>query len=260
MSTSSETRDRTAHLRSDELATVAQGAAVPMAITLVVMTVLSVAAGLLITGPLAGSVDRWDLKVVEDLAADRTTALDRFTGLGGFLADTVPVAVLWVGAMAVGARLSGRWVVPAFLFFVIGGEKLTYLITSIVVGRPRPPVEALGHAYATGSFPSGHVASAVTLYGSIAVAAWWFRSRRARSVPSWSVVASAVAVVAIALWVAFSRTYRAHHYPSDVIAGAVLGVVWLVAGWRLVLRSDRPGTGMPSRTDEDAERSGDGFW
>jgi undecaprenyl-diphosphatase len=206
-----------------------------MAVMVVVWTALSVAVGLAIEGPLSDVVGRWDLRVVEDLAAGRTTTLDRITGVTGLPADTIPVAVLWFGAMVIGARATGGWVVPVFILFVVGGEKLTYLVTSLVVGRSRPPVETLGHVYATGSFPSGHVGSAVTLYGSIALATLWHRSRPA-PLPARSVVVSAMVVAAIAGLVAFSRTYRGQHHPSDVAWGAVLGVVWLVAGWRLVMR------------------------
>lgn len=238
---------RSDHHRSEDLVVVARRAAVPMAILLAVATVVSVVVGLLLGGPLAGSVGRWDLQVVEGLAADRTTAVDRITGVADLFADTVPVAVLWLGAMAVGARLTQEWVVPVFVLFVIGGEKLTYLVTSVVVGRSRPPVDALGHVYATNSFPSGHVGSAVALYGSIAVAIVWHRSRVGRPLPPWSGVLAAGGVVAIAVLVAFGRTYRGHHFPSDVAWGVVLGIVWLAVGWRVVLgatsrhvRSRRP--------------------
>jgi membrane-associated phospholipid phosphatase len=235
MTTTHEGEHRTNGLRVDELVALARRVAMPMTITLVVATALSVAVGLLVVHSLVDSVGQWDLRVVENLAADRTTAVDRITGWAAVFADTVPVAALWVGAMALGARLTGQWVVPMFFLFVIGGEKLTYLVTSMVVGRPRPPVEALGHVFATSSFPSGHVGSAVALYGSIVVAILWHRFELGRPLPAWPVVVSAVAVVAITVSVAFSRTYRAQHYPSDVVWGALMGVVWLVAGWRLVL-------------------------
>ena len=237
VSATGEIHGQITRLRSTELVAVARRAAPPMAIALVFSTALSIAVGLLIVGPLDDSVGRWDRQVVRDLAADRTAAADRITGLAAVFADTAPVALLWAGAMAIGARLTRQWVVPVFIFFVIGGEKLAYLFTSMVVGRPRPPVEALGQVFATSSFPSGHVGSAIALYGSIALAIRWHRSGLGRPLPSWTTVLSVATVVAIAVLVAFSRTYRAQHHPSDVLWGAVLGVIWLVAGWRLVLRA-----------------------
>jgi undecaprenyl-diphosphatase len=130
-----------------------------------------------------------------------------------------------------------------FLLAAVGGEKLTYLVASSIVDRPRPDVPPLGHVFSTSSFPSGHVASAITLYGGLAVAWLWLdggrRSRpRSRRVPM--VLASGVA--ALALLVALSRTYRGHHHLSDVVWGALLGVAWLWWAWWLVLRPAQPPT------------------
>lgn len=73
----------------------------------------------------------------------------------------------------------------------------------------------------TSSFPSGHTAAAVCLFGGIAVivcratAAWW----------RYLVVALAVVLV---LAVATSRLYRGAHYPTDDLGALVLAVPWLL--------------------------------
>ncbi|MGQ0615802.1 MAG: phosphatase PAP2 family protein [Acidimicrobiia bacterium] len=191
-----------------------------MAIGIAVLTAATISLGRLLTGPLAGSVGGLDLDVVRHLAADRTPFVNQVTGVGGVIAGTVAVSVLWAGAVVVTAWRTRRWTVPVFLVFAIGGEKLTYLLASTVVGRSRPPVESLGHVYATNSFPSGHVAAAITLYGGAAVAAFWCR---ADSAPSRRLrVGAATVVAAITVLVAFSRVSRGHHFPSDVVWGAVL--------------------------------------
>ena len=219
---------------AEELEDVGRRVGVPMAAAIVVLSAISIAVGLLITGPLDGSVGRFDLDVERDLVDARTLTLDDLTAAATFFAETVPVSVLWVAAMAVSAWRTGRWRIPVFLLVAIGGEKLTYLLTSLVVGRDRPPVEALGHVYATRSFPSGHIGAAITLYGGIVTAALW---RRRAPWPVQAALGSVVAVIAGA--VGFSRLYRGHHYPTDVAWGAVLGIVWLVLAARLVLTTDR---------------------
>ena len=206
----------------------------PMAAAVVALSALSIGVGLVVTRVLDGSVGRFDLDVERDLADGRTPAVDDLTAAATILAETVPVSVLWAAAMAVAAWRTKAWTIPLFLLVAIGGEKLTYLLTSIVVGRDRPPVEALGHVYATRSFPSGHVGAAITLYGGIVVAARW----RRRTSPTLK-VALGLGVAGVAGIVGFSRLYRGHHYPTDVVWGAVLGVVWLAFAARLVL--DRAG-------------------
>src|SRR3989441_12173249 len=84
------------------------------------------------------------------------------------------------------------------------------------IGRPRPRFThgdelVLGPSFDSGldSFPSGHVANA---FGAATVLAWFFPAVRT---PLY-LVASLVAV---------SRVLRGSHFPTDVLAGAVLGVV-----------------------------------
>lgn len=73
-----------------------------------------------------------------------------------------------------------------------------------IVGRPRPLNEG-----ATDSFPSGHTATAFAM-------AFVAGNRHPRL---------RIPLYAIALGTAFSRVYLGHHYPSDVIAGAVIGTL-----------------------------------
>jgi 4-amino-4-deoxy-L-arabinose transferase-like glycosyltransferase/membrane-associated phospholipid phosphatase len=77
------------------------------------------------------------------------------------------------------------------------------------VGRPRPIGDAL-------SFPSGDVASAAAL-----LVPWSFRLRRWTAIPALLVAG-----------VAFSRMAQGAHHPSDVLAGAAVG---LSAGWAATL-------------------------
>lgn len=210
---------------------------VPWLAWLVGLTALSVVAGLVVTRVLEDSVVRFDVETAEALVASRTATVDAITAAATVLADSPNVAVLWVVAMAVAAWWTRSLHLSIFLLATIGGEKLTYLFTSVIVGRPRPSVEALGTVHATTSFPSGHIGSAFVLYGGIALAVLWHDAmKRGRWRPFVVRVAVGCGVLAIAALVGFSRMYRGHHFLSDVVWGALLGVGWLVLGWRLVLR------------------------
>src|SRR2546427_8633076 len=85
-----------------------------------------------------------------------------------------------------------------------------------LIGRPRPRFAhgdelVLGPSLATGfdSFPSGHAANA---FGAATVLAWFFPAVR-------------VPLYLVAGLVAVSRVLRGSHFPTDVLAGVVLGVV-----------------------------------
>jgi len=222
----------------DEATALVRRVGPPMAVGIAVLTALSAGVGLLVIHGLDGAVDDLDLDVARDLVAGRTATIDGLTSAATVLADTVTVSGLWIGSMAVAAWRTRKLTIPVFLLAAIGGEKLTYLFTSIIIGRPRPPVEPLGHVFATNSFPSGHVGSAIVLYGGIGVAILWHDAAargRWRPAPVW--IALGAVVTAITLLVAYSRLYRGHHFLSDVVWGAVLGIVWLALAWRVVLRS-----------------------
>ena len=105
----------------------------------------------------------------------------------------------------------------------MAGEVLIFLLVTMLVDRDRPPVRHLDEAPPTSSFPSGHTAATIALWGSLAVLA----NERARS----ALVRNLFLVLAfvVPLLVASSRLYRGMHFLTDVLGGAVLGVLWLAA-------------------------------
>lgn len=100
-----------------------------------------------------------------------------------------------------------------------------------VVDRPRPPlrlpqIEPLVGTPESASFPSGH--AAISFAAAVVLCAALPRL--------WPVF------LGLAAAVAFSRPYVGVHYPSDVVAGAVLGALVATALLLLVraLRRSRP--------------------
>lgn len=162
-----------------------------------------------------------DGDVVEYLAAERTPT-GKTVSLGlVLLADTVTVAVL-TGVVVAGLYLAfRRWVEPLFLVACVTGETAIFTATTAVVDRQRPPVTHLDLSPPTSSFPSGHTAAAICLYGGIAVVGGALIRRRVYRRLLWTIA------VLVPLMVALGRLYRGMHFPSDVVAGAVLGVLWL---------------------------------
>jgi membrane-associated phospholipid phosphatase len=128
---------------------------------------------------------------------------------------------LWCGAAAVMACLGGRRGrrgAGAGLAAMAVAQLASNGVCKQLADRPRPPKEWIPHDEvddrpASSSFPSGHTAAAVAFSAAVA--------------PSWP-TAGAICAVPAAM-VAVERVQSGAHYPSDVAAGAAIGLVsaWL---------------------------------
>lgn len=189
----------------------------------VVATAGMVIAGLAITHlAVHGSVGQWDRNASRWLAERRRPSLNLATELATRLADTTGIVVVAVAAVAfhVGRR---RWREALLVVAALTIELSVFLVTTFAVGRPRPAVARLNDTPVTWSFPSGHTAATFALYGSLAVIVTAGGARRAGRVGCWILVALLTG------FVGFARDYRGMHHTSDVVAGALLGAIALVA-------------------------------
>jgi undecaprenyl-diphosphatase len=200
----------------------------------VVLLLVGVLVGLLLAKVAShDAVGRADTNVDRWFAAHRTDDLNRATHYATDVADTLTIAALAVLTVAGAALAWRRWREPMLVAVGVTGEVLIFVTITLLVDRPRPPVTHLDVAPPTSSFPSGHTAAAVALYGVWALLAW----QRSRSALLRGLVT--LLAIAVPIAVAVSRMYRGMHYPTDVLAGALLGAVWLavtVRGIRLGVR------------------------
>lgn len=98
------------------------------------------------------------------------------------------------------------------------GGVIINLALKMVFARPRPALFAPLVEQRGFSFPSGHVATSVTVYGLLAVYLWRSGQR------AWAGV-----VASIMPGVAFSRIYLGVHYPSDTLASFAYVTLWVWA-------------------------------
>ena len=109
----------------------------------------------------------------------------------------------------------------------LGGTSLICHALKIIFARPRPPVEELLVTMPSDfSFPSAHTAQAA----AFAMACWLIYSRGMESRGTWLLAL----LIAIVLAVAVSRVYLRVHYVSDVLAGGLLGCLWVLTVYRLL--------------------------
>ena len=169
------------------------------------------------------SIGRADADVSRWLAGERNGELNDVTAVTSEVGGTITVTVLAVLSVAVAAFVWRRWREPMLVAVAVAGEVGIFLVVTLLVDRRRPPVRHLDEAPPTSSFPSGHTAATIALWGALAVLA----SERARSALVrglfWTLA------VVVPLVVATSRMYRGMHYFTDVLGGLVLGWVWLAA-------------------------------
>jgi membrane-associated phospholipid phosphatase len=205
-----------------------------LALRRVALPAVAIAAGVVLLGLLITHVleHGWlahESVVNRDLVQDRTAAGNTATHLFTFFAET-PTIIALTAAAAIACRfIFRRWRESVYVVLTVAGETLIFLLATLLIDRKRPRVPRLDDAPPTSSYPSGHTAAAVCFYGSIAAIVLW-RSRHA-------LLKAAVVTLAVLvpLLVGASRLYRGMHFPSDVLAGLLLGTTWFWVTTRQVL-------------------------
>ena len=138
--------------------------------------------------------------------------------------------VLWLGLLACGVAvvlaLRRRWLVLQVWLFAVVLNGLVTRVLKNAFDRERP-VASVALVTSGASFPSGHTAGAIIVYGLL-----WLLLRR--HVPAaWRLPVAALMAVWVAL-ISVSRVLLEAHFASDVLAGALLGVAILsLVAWAL---------------------------
>jgi undecaprenyl-diphosphatase len=131
--------------------------------------------------------------------------------------DWFSVGLSWLGSFGlvwilIGTVLAVLWRRPWLLAGVVAADTAADLLTRLgksLVHRHRPFVHQLGPHTATPSFPSGHSATSFACATVLAAAAPRLR----------------VPLYALATLIALSRLYNGDHFPLDVLAGSILGIL-----------------------------------
>jgi membrane-associated phospholipid phosphatase len=106
----------------------------------------------------------------------------------------------------------------AFLPLAVGSAALLAYVAKLAILRPRPELFPSVIALPPDtSFPSAHALQVAAF-----ATAWVLADRALPRKGAWAAAAALVATVAM------SRVYLQVHYPSDVILGALAGILWVL--------------------------------
>jgi undecaprenyl-diphosphatase len=137
------------------------------------------------------------------------------TGAAGAVLCLVASGLFWS---------DGRTRLIAPIWVTYGGAQATTWSLKFITARVRPDFLE-GITAASPSFPSAHATVSVAVFGFLGLAI-------ADGVTEGRAVVLAVAALLI-LAICLSRMLLSLHYFSDVVAGAAVGLFWILLGWRL---------------------------
>jgi undecaprenyl-diphosphatase len=151
------------------------------------------------------------------LASPGLTRLMRAASLYGGPAVLIPA-----GLLAAAGFLVKRWRRGALLAVVtLAGAGLLSSLLKFSFARVRPASFFDYPLPGSPSFPSGHALYAASVFGGLAVLLTARMRNPLLQLAIWLVAISLILLVGL------SRVYLGVHYPSDVLAGYAIGIIWV---------------------------------
>ena len=173
-------------------------------------------------GVMEGETLRFDEQVLLWMNRRATPALDLVALEVTALGDGVVVAAITLVAGTL-LWLLGQRAYAALLAAAVGGASVIYPVLKLLFDRPRPQLfEWRAHYALSSSYPSGHATMSMVMLVALAYIIHRLSHRRRTGVAAMLLAGAAVLLIGL------SRLYLGVHYPSDVIAGYVVGFAWAV--------------------------------
>jgi len=160
----------------------------------------------------------WDSSLLLAIHNSNQPILDQIattaTNLGNFLGIVVLSTPIFIFL-----AYQKRWQVFAYLMTTILSSALVNLIVKLVFHRLRPHLWELFYIEKSFSFPSGHAMGSMTL-----IVALLLITRGT----IWNTICLILGSLYVLL-IAWTRLYLGVHYPSDILGGWLLAIVWTVS-------------------------------
>lgn len=146
-------------------------------------------------------------------------------------------AFIWISELGVAETIVGltgivalvlayrkMWPLVLGLFLSVFGTVAAVMLLKAVFERPRIGIDMAAYLETSFSFPSGHAALSLALYGFIV---WMILTLMKKSRIRTSII---IVLIVLIIAIGFSRLYLGLHYISDVIGGYVVATVFLALG------------------------------
>lgn len=164
-------------------------------------------------------LQRFDQSVTQSVASIFGPASRPFFEFMTMLGDPLTIIAITVGIISTGLYTSNMRLAASGA--IIPATVLVGALLKLTFERARPITEyAMNMKLQTFSFPSGHSSGSMIAFGLLAYLAY------VKLPGQWGVIA-AIGLGTIPLLVGISRVYLGAHFPTDVIAGWLLGAAAL---------------------------------
>lgn len=165
-----------------------------------------------------------DEKILRTINSYGSSLLDPWIAGVTELASLYAIPVITIGIVVL-LWFRKKRDVGILLLFAVGGAGFINSVLKLIYERQRPELWDLLTTEQSSSFPSWHAMTSSALAVCIIIIFWNTR---------WRWPAIIVSVVYASL-IGFSRVYLGVHYPSDVLAGWMASVAWVLI-LHLILR------------------------
>ena len=163
----------------------------------------------------------FDYKIALDIVAIRTPFLNSFFSLFTWLGSSQSIILIFIiVSVALYYHKKENYIYP--LFVSIFGSGIMVIIIKYFVNRARPGVGIAIYQEQLSSFPSAHAALIMALFGFLIYCIWRFNLNLKIK------IGITIIFTVIILLVGFSRLYLGVHFLSDVLAGYLIGLMWLL--------------------------------
>jgi undecaprenyl-diphosphatase len=189
-----------------------------------------------------------DLPLVTFAAEHRVLWLDHvmevITALGS---DQCLWAVVLLSGLVLRWISRSWWPLLILVLVLIGALSLDRVL-KLTIARPRPPLYLRLVYENDWSFPSGHATKSAAVYVTVA---YFIARTRARQFLKGIIYSLGVILLAL---IGVSRVYLGVHWPSDVLGGWVVGIIWATIVLAVSARDSRLPEECREKEEEEQHR------